>query len=81
MRVKDLIQQLQAYSPDTELAVAYWDKETVEGIVNHETQPVTDELWSEIVYRYEDGEWGWQSWAADTFVDIFEEALDNDEQA
>jgi hypothetical protein len=33
MLVKDLIDQLQKkYSPDTELAVAYWDKELVERI-------------------------------------------------
>ena len=31
MKVKDLIEQLSAYDKETELVVAYWDKETVEG--------------------------------------------------
>jgi hypothetical protein len=31
MKVKDLIEQLQAYDGEQELIVAYWDKETVEG--------------------------------------------------
>lgn len=81
MKVKNLIEQLQTYDPETELAVAYWDKETVENIVNHETEAVTDDIWSEIVYRHEDSEWAWQSWAADTFVDIFNDILDGTENA
>jgi hypothetical protein len=70
MRVKDIITQLQAYDPEEEVAVAYWDRETVDSYANEEFE-VSDELWVKIVERYENGEWGWQSWAADTFVDIF----------
>jgi hypothetical protein len=78
MKVKDLIEQLKAYTPDTELIVAYWDKETV--IDNgspdwpgEENLSLTDEQWSEVVDAYEAGEWGWQSLASETFVEIAEE--------
>ncbi len=77
MKVKNLIEQLKAYDAEDEIAVAYWDKETVETYVDN---PLTNEEWEKIVYDYEDGEWGWQGWAADTFVDLANESpyrLDN----
>jgi hypothetical protein len=72
MKVEALIKQLQdGYAPDDEIAVAYWDKETVEDYaVMGEGEELTDEEWVALVGRYEDGEWGWQGWAADTFVDL-----------
>ena len=79
MRVKDLITQLQAYDGEQELIVAYWDKATVEGYGSGWTKEVdlslTDEQWFDVVARYEDGEWSWQSSAADDFLDIAKEVI------
>jgi hypothetical protein len=73
MKVQTLIDQLLAdYSPDTELAVAYWDKETVASYAGREN--LTEDEWLKVVDTYEDGEWGWQGWAADTFSDIIDES-------
>lgn len=77
MKVKDLIEQLKAYTPDTELIVAYWDKETIKDYAyDHETDELsklTDEQWSEVVDTSEAGEWNWQSSASETLVEIAEE--------
>jgi len=74
MRVKDLIEQLQAYTPDTELIVAYWDKETVEGYASgwgeKDRFVLSETQWSLVVDKYEDGEWHFQSSAAEDFVEI-----------
>jgi hypothetical protein len=70
--VKQLREQLARYTDDTIIAVAYWDKETVNGYAGYE-QPMGEEMWREIVETYEDGEWAWQSMAADTFVDIHDD--------
>ncbi len=67
MIVKDLIEQLQAYTPDTELIVAYWDKETIEG---YGAPSLSKTQWSLVVENYEDGEWHFQSSAAEDFVEI-----------
>ena len=79
MRVKDLIEQLQAYDGEQELIVAYWDKATVEGYGSGWTKEVdlslTDEQWFDVVARYEDGEWSWQSSAADDFLDLAKEVV------
>jgi len=79
VRVKDLITQLQAYDGEQELIVAYWDKATVEGYGSGWTKEVdlslTDEQWFDVVARYEDGEWSWQSSAADDFLDIAKEVI------
>ena len=74
MKVQALIDQLQAaYSPDDELAVAYWDKNTVAAYAGiAEGYGITDTTWRGVIEDYEDGEWAWQSMAADTFVDILE---------
>jgi len=73
MKVKFLIEQLQAhYDMEDELAVAYWDRETVDSYVDGD-QEITEELWYELVQEFENGEWSWQSWAADSFVDSYME--------
>ncbi len=79
MKVKELIEQLKAYDGEQELLVAYWDKETVEGYGSGWTKEtdlsLTDEQWSELVRRYGDGEWSWQSSAADDFLDLAKEVV------
>jgi hypothetical protein len=74
MKVKNLIEQLQAYTPDTELIVAYWDKETVEGYASgwgeQDRLVLTDDQWLDVVEKYDDGEWHWQSSAAEDFADM-----------
>jgi hypothetical protein len=74
MKVKNLIEQLQEYSPDTELIVAYWDKETVEGYASgwgeQDRLVLTDDQWLDVVEKYDDGEWHWQSSAAEDFADM-----------
>jgi hypothetical protein len=67
VRVKDLIEQLKAYDGEDELIVAYWDKETVEG---YGAPKMTNEDWSLVIERYDDGEWHFQSSAAEDFVEI-----------
>lgn len=63
-------QLLAAYTPDTEIVVAYWDKDTVASYADRDD--LTEDEWLKVVDTYEDGEWGWQSWAAETFTDILE---------
>ena len=72
MKVKDLIEQLQAYDGEDELIVCYWDKATVQGYGSPE---VTDEEWGYVVERYEDGEWHFQSSAAEDFVEMVQEVV------
>jgi len=72
VRVKDLIEQLRAYDGEDELIVCYWDKETVHGYGSPE---VTDEEWSEVIERYNNGEWHFQSSAAEDFVEIVQEVV------
>jgi len=85
MKVKDLIAQLgAAYGLEEELAVAYWDRETVDiyaDVDGGETVPLTEAEWSEVVRRYEDGEWAWQSWGADTFTDLVREVRETEGRA
>ena len=79
MKVKDLIEQLKEYDGEQELIVAYWDKETVEGYGSGWTKEVdlslTDDQWFDVVAKYEDGEWSWQSSAADDFLDLAKEVV------
>lgn len=79
MKVSALIEQLKAYDGEVELIVAYWDKETVEGYMDIDDPDLTDEQWSDVVSEYEDGEWHWQSSAAEDFVQIAKNALDESE--
>jgi hypothetical protein len=79
MKVKNLIEQLQEYTPDTELIVAYWDKETVEGYASgwgeKDRFVLSETQWSLVVDKYEDGEWHFQSSAAEDFVEIAEKVV------
>lgn len=72
MKVKDLLEQLEAYEPDTELIVAYWDKETVEG---YGAPTLSETQWGLVVQAYQDGEWHWQGSAGDDFVEIAEKVV------
>ena len=72
MLIKELIEQLQRYyQPEDNLIVAYWDKSTVEAYRSKEE--MTEDDWSEVVAKYEDGEFGWQSDAAEVLVEIVDE--------
>ena len=79
MKVKNLIEQLQAYTPDTELIVAYWDKETVEGYASgwgeQDRFILSETQWSMVVDTYDNGEWHFQSSAAEDFVEIAEKVV------
>jgi hypothetical protein len=72
MKVRDLIEALEAaYEPDEEIAVAYWDKETVESYADlEEGEELTPAEWEAVVQQYENREWGWQGWAADSFIEL-----------
>jgi hypothetical protein len=80
MKVKDLLEQLKDYAPDTELIVAYWDKETVENYASgwgeKDRVALTDDQWSDVVAKYDDGEWHFQMSAADTLGDLAREVTD-----
>jgi hypothetical protein len=77
MKVKELIEQLKNYDGEDELIVAYWDKATVEGYGSGWTKEadlsLTDEQWLDVVSKYQDGEWNFQSYAADLFLDLANE--------
>ncbi len=72
MKVSQLLEQLRDYEPDTELIVAYWDKETIEG---YGAPTMTEDQWGEVVSSYEDGEWHWQGSASEDFVEIAENVV------
>jgi hypothetical protein len=76
MKVSELIEELQTYNPETELIVAYWDKETIEG---YGAPTMTQEHWSEVVFSYENGEWFWQGSASEDFVEIAEKVVATNE--
>jgi len=67
MKVSALIEQLKDYTPETELIVAFWDKETIEGYGNPK---LTEDQWSQVVSTYENGEWYWQGSASEDFEEI-----------
>ena len=79
MKVKDLLEQLKTYEPNTELIVAYWDKHTVENYASgwgeKDRFTLTDDQWSDVVDTYENGEWHFQSSAAEDFVEIAEKVV------
>jgi hypothetical protein len=78
MKVRDLVDRLQLnYLPDDELIVDYWDKATIESY--NPGMELTDEQFQVVASRYEDGEYFWQSQAADTFVELAEEVIEEDE--
>lgn len=79
MKVKDLIAQLATYEGDTDLIVAYWDKETVENYASGWGEKdrflINDQQWSDVVQIYENGEWHFQSSAAEDFVEIAQKVV------
>jgi hypothetical protein len=78
MKVRDLVDRLQMnYLPDDDLIVDYWDKATIESY--NPGMELTDEQFQVVASRYEDGEYFWQSQAADTFVTLAEEIIEEDE--
>ena len=81
MKVKDLIEQLKSYNGEDELIVAYWDKKIFEsygsGWGEKPDLTLTDEQWSEVIENYENGEWYFQSSAAEDFVEIAQKVVAN----
>jgi hypothetical protein len=81
MKVKDLIEQLESYDGEDELIVAYWDKKIIElygsGLGEKPDLTLTDEQWSEVIESYENGEWYFQSSAAEDFVEIAQKVVAN----
>lgn len=74
MQVKNLIERLtQFYKPEDEIFVEYWDKETVESYGT--SREMTDEEWSAVVEAMEEGEFGYQSYAAELLVEKAEEEM------
>ena len=52
MKVSELLIQLQDYDPDTQLIVAYWDKECFESL-NTEERLLTDKEWNVVAQSFE----------------------------
>jgi hypothetical protein len=52
MKVKDLLLELQQYHPDTELIVAYWDKEVMAGYMDNEARLLTDNEWNTVAKEF-----------------------------
>jgi arabinogalactan endo-1,4-beta-galactosidase len=81
MKVKDLLEQLKSYDGEDELIVAYWDKKIIEsygsGWGDKPDLALTDEQWSEVIENYENGEWYFQSSAAEDFVEIAQKVVAN----
>ena len=75
MKVSELIKQLESYSPNDELLVAYWDKEFAEtAFDSDEGVVVSDELWSQAIRRAEKAEF-WQSCGSEEITDQVRELL------
>lgn len=70
MKVRELLSELRKLDGEQEVIVAYWTKDTVE---EYGAPKLTNDQWSEVVDTYEDGEWHWQSSAAEDFVEIAEQ--------
>ena len=67
MNVKELKEQLEGYSDDTELIVLYWDSRYWSDILD---VPISPDEWGSIVNTYEGGEWDFQSDASETIESI-----------
>lgn len=72
MKVKDLLKELVELDGEQEVIVAYWTKETVQ---DYGAPEMDNDDWEVVVQRYEDGEWHWQSSAAEDFVEIAEQVV------
>ena len=71
MKASKLIADLQLLDPQEEIIVAYWNKEFVSDL--HDLE-ITPDVWSETVFKFENGEFGWQGDADECIVEIIEEA-------
>ena len=52
MKVKDLLLELQKYHPDTQLIVAYWDKECFKAM-DTEARLLTDKEWNDVAKEFQ----------------------------
>ena len=52
MKVKDLLLELQKYHPDTQLIVAYWDKECFKAM-DTEARLLTDKEWNDVAKDFQ----------------------------
>lgn len=78
MQVKEAIKYLKELNPESEIVAAWWSKDLVEQWVN--TSVLTDDQWSDVVSRYEEGEFAWQSNAADILTAFGNEAITENHQ-
>jgi len=76
MKVKDLKEQLNEYSDDTELIVLYWDARFWSDLLD---MPISSEKWGTVVDTYEGGEWEFQSDASETIESIIIEKVKSQE--
>jgi hypothetical protein len=74
MQVKEAIKYLKELNPESEIVAAWWSKDLVEQWVD--TSVLNDDQWSNVVSRYEEGEFAWQSDAAETLRDLGNEILE-----
>lgn len=78
MKVSELIKQLESYSPDDELLVAYWDKESVEtAFDSEEGAVVSDGLWSQAIRRAEKAEF-WQVCGSEEITDQVRQLIEEE---
>lgn len=75
MLVRDIIEDLQQYAPEEEIAVSYWIKTHMEDIADLEP---SDANWANAVHRFENEEWHWQRSAFDTLASLIEEEIEED---
>jgi len=70
MRVKELLKMLEAYEPEEELCVLYWDKEQYNFI--DEPLTLTDGAWSKVVKEFDqwdDAGAGVTQWISDACIE------------
>ena len=78
MKVSWLIEQLESYNHDDELFVAYWDKNTVQEYGT--SREMTDDEWVATVQTLENGEYHFQSAAAEQIVEVAEDVMSETEE-
>lgn len=75
MKVSEVIKLLNAYKPDDEIYVEWWDKSMFD---HDEHNPVTDEQWREAVKQVATFP---DEWAVGTLFDQLETAIYNAKQS
>lgn len=50
-KVSEIIKMLSTYSPDEEIAIAWWDKETFE---DYNQNKIKDEAWGKVIDMFDD---------------------------